>query len=893
MNLKTYLGLFLFLFPLFAIAQIQGTVNDSLSQPIPFATVLLKKAQDSSLVAYTQTAKDGFYKINAIETGSHFLTFNSLAHAKKNVAINILDLNREYIIDVTLKEQQLELNEIIINADLPIRVKKDTIIIDAKAFMTGNEDVVEDLLKKIPGLTVESDGTIKINNQEVEKVMIEGDDFFEKGYKILTKNMPANPLKTIEILKRYSNNKLLKGVEESDKVALNLTLDDDAKQQWFGNIELGHDVQGESIYQGRFNLMSFGKKNKYYFLGAANSTGYDATGDISSLISPYRYGEPGRVGDGVQTDRLFSLQGTVGNFEQRRSNFNNSELLSLNAIFNPTDSLKIKTLGFFNWDERDFFRNSTNSFFANDTDFTNTQDLDLRNTYQTVYGKVQLNYDLKKNQALESVTSYSDRGNDALSDLNFNGASTVERLNSAQKRLDHMTAFTYRLPKDRVLLLSARYINEQLPQNYEVNQYFFEDLFSITPAPQAVLQNMQQELNYAGFNAHYLDRRENDHLLELQLGNEFTGNELDNRLRFRESGNPTNLIDAPQDYQNDLNYTVNELYLKTKYLYKIGKKLKATGQLNAFQLWNGLEQGGANQNQNPAFINPSLDLKYQINSKNKIGIGANHSTTNAGVLDVYQNYVLQGFNSFTRGTGDFNQLERGSINFNYTLGNWSDKFFANVTATYSKDHDFFSTDALLRQQFTQTDKILLEDRESILLNANVDYYLSFLSSNLKFKAGYNESEFKNRINGSELREVQSFNTNLGFELRSAFSGTFNYHLGTNWSISRTAAAGIDNSFTNNKSFLDLSYIINERIDFFFKSERYEFGNINEGDNVYYFLDVDARYNVKDSPWSFKVEGRNLTNTQQFRTSFINDVSSSTVSYRLLPRYVLVSAKYRF
>jgi hypothetical protein len=214
-------------------------------------------------------------------------------------------------------------------------------------------------------------------------------------------------------------------------------------------------------------------------------------------------------------------------------------------------------------------------------------------------------------------------------------------------------------------------------------------------------------------------------------------------------------------------------------------------------------------------------------------------------------------------------------------------------ATYSKDHDFFSTDALLRQQFTQTDKIVLEDRESFLLNANVDYYLSFLSSNLKFKISYNEMEFKNRINGSDLREVQSYNTNLGLEMRSAFSGAFNYHLGSNWSISRTEAVGIDNSFTNNKSFLDLSYIINERIDFFLKSERYEFGNINEGDNVYYFLDIDARYNVKDSPWSFKVEGRNLTNTEQFRTSFINDVSSSTVSYRLLPRYVLVSAKYRF
>ncbi len=888
------IGLFLFLlFPFYGLSQISGTVTDTLSQPIPFATVLLKKSLDSSLVAYTQTAKDGFYKIDAKATGKHFLTFNSLSHAKKNVEIDVVNLNKEVKIDVTLKEQQLELKEIVINADLPIRVKKDTIIIDAKAFMTGNEDVVEDLLKKIPGLTVDSEGTIKINNQEVEKVMVEGDDFFEKGYKILTKNMPAQPLNKIEILKRYSNNKLLKGVEESDKVALNLTLDEDAKQQWFGNVELGHDVQGESIYEGRFNLMSFGKRNKYYFLGAANSTGYDATGDISSLISPYRYGEPGRVGDGVQTDRLFSLQGTVGNFDRRRSNFNNAELLSLNAIFNPTDSLKIKTLGFFNWDEKDFFRDRTNTFFANDTDFTNTEDLDLRNIYETVYGKIQLNYDIEKGMSLESVTSYSDRGNDAVSDLQFNGASTLEQLNSTQQRLDHMTALTYRMKNDRVLLLSARYINEQLPQNYSVNQYFFDNLFDISPSPESVVQNLEQRLQYGGFNAHYLDRRENGHLLELQLGNEFTGNELDNVLRFRESENSNNFINAPDDYQNDLIYNVNDLYAKTKYLYKIDKKLKATGQLDAHQVTNRIDQIAADDNQAVFFINPSLDLKYQIDSKNKLGLGINHNTTNAGVLDVFENYALLGFNSLIRGTGDFNQLERGSVQFNYTLGNWSDKFFANVMARYGKDHDFFSTDALIRQQFTQTDKILIEDRENVLLNATVDYYISPLSSNLKSKFSYTETEFKNRINGSELREIQSFNTSAGFELRSAFSGAFNYHLGSTWNINRTDASGISNRFTDNKSFIDLSYIINERIDFFLKSERYEFGNISDGDNVYYFLDFDARYNVKDSPWSFKIQARNLTNTEQFRTSFINDVSSSTVSYRLLPRYVLLSAKYRF
>lgn len=66
--------------------------------------------------------------------------------------------------------------------------------------------MVEDLLKRIPGLTVESDGTIKVGNQEVEKIMIEGDDFFERGYKLLTKNMPAKPIEKIELLLQKKSN---------------------------------------------------------------------------------------------------------------------------------------------------------------------------------------------------------------------------------------------------------------------------------------------------------------------------------------------------------------------------------------------------------------------------------------------------------------------------------------------------------------------------------------------------------------------------------------------------------------------------------------------------------------------------------------------------------------
>lgn len=235
--------------------------------------------------------------------------------------------------------------------------------------------------------------------------MVDGDDLFERGYKILSKNMPAFPIEEVEVLKNYSNNRLLKGVEESNKVALNLKLDEESKRIWFGNIETS--IGNDSFYQLKGNLMNFGKKNKYYFLTNLNSIGYNATGDIENLIRPFRMNEPESIGDNQSVNALLNLSPNSLTFKESRTNFNNAELVLLNAIFNPTEKLKIKTLGFFNWDETDFFRNSTDIVAINGTNFTNTEDYQLQNKKRIAFGKLDVIYNISKTKMLEATTKYN------------------------------------------------------------------------------------------------------------------------------------------------------------------------------------------------------------------------------------------------------------------------------------------------------------------------------------------------------------------------------------------------------------------------------------------------------------------------------------------------------
>jgi hypothetical protein len=255
---------FVFTFFSFSQTKISGRIFDTLNLGLPSISVVIKDSLNKSIISYTYSDQNGNYSIDFENIGKLKLIFSSLGYETKTISITIPPSPKSQNFDIILKEQPLELDEVLIKPDRPIAVGKDTIRVKTKFFADGTEQTVEDLLKKIPGLNIDNEGTIKVGNQEIEKLMVDGDDLFEKGYKILSKNMPAYPIEEVEILKRYSNNRLLKGIEESYKVALNLKLNEDSKRIWFGNAELGYG--NANFYQVKGNLMNFGKKNKYYFL---------------------------------------------------------------------------------------------------------------------------------------------------------------------------------------------------------------------------------------------------------------------------------------------------------------------------------------------------------------------------------------------------------------------------------------------------------------------------------------------------------------------------------------------------------------------------------------------------------------------------------------------------
>ncbi|WP_024770254.1 carboxypeptidase-like regulatory domain-containing protein [Aquimarina macrocephali] len=868
---------------------VSGTVTDSILNPIASANVFLKQKDTQAIIAFAYTDQEGKYILESDATGELTLSFSGLGYATKDVAI-ILEDNTTVQKDMMLYATSYELDEVVIQSERAITEKKDTIVFNASSFKQGEETVVEDLLKKLPGVDVSETGTIKVDGKEVEKVMIEGDDFFKKGYKLLTKNLDVNAVDKVEVLRRYSNNKLLKGIEESEKVALNLKLDEDFKRAWFGTISPGYGVVSENRYDVDATISSFGKKNKYFLLGSLNNIGEDVTDDVRGLIDAQNYTEePGSIGEDQRAYGLISLNTNVPGLKKSRTNFNNAELVSLNSIFKLSSKIDLKVLGLFNADDNRFFKDGFDTFFSNTTEFTNTEKYTLGKATHVGFGRVELNYDISNTKMLEYEGKYNRSRIETDSQLLFNEIENSENLEDENMLHDHMIKYSNRFKNNKVLLLTGRYINEKKPQKYRTDQFLFEELFSSVQEVDNVEQFSRNELNYTGIKAHILDRKKNKDLLDFSAGYEFREDQLFSEFFLKEN---ESIVFDPQEYKNNTQYRTHDLYLSTGYRKKLND-ISVALHIEGHQLFNSLDEINKKLKESPFLMNSKLDFSWEINKANRVFAFAENRNSNARISDVYTNHVLTGYRSFSRGTGEFNQLNSTRVFAGYNLGNFGDRFIANIALSYIKDNDFLSTNAVITQNFIQTTKLIIPDREFYSVNAGLDRYVRFIRNNIKIKFGYSQAEFKNIVNSTSLRSITNQNYKYGFEIRSGFRGIFNYHLGTTWDTTEIGTTIATNTATQNTSFLDLSFVLSSRLNLQLQSERYYFNNLENDDDTYYFLDFEINYTPKNKNLNFSLIGNNVLDTKVFRNYSISDTNISSTEYKLLPRYVLLKASYKF
>ncbi|MBL7826558.1 MAG: outer membrane beta-barrel protein [Saprospiraceae bacterium] len=255
---------------------LRGTLGDTSTQPIIGATVMLLAPKDSSLLSFTRTNVEGVWDFKNLSSGEYLLraTYFGYKNFQQKVTLGgaepVVDLGK-----INMEVRSNLLNEVEIKGEAnPVTFRNDTIEFNAGSFKVKDNAVVEDLLKKLPGVDVAKDGTITAQGKEVQNVTVEGKKFFGNDPKMATQNLPADAVKKVQVFDKKSEASQFTGVDDGTRErTINLDLKDDKKKGWFGKIIGGGGVSegGDFRYEGRTTLNSFKPKRQISILGMANN----------------------------------------------------------------------------------------------------------------------------------------------------------------------------------------------------------------------------------------------------------------------------------------------------------------------------------------------------------------------------------------------------------------------------------------------------------------------------------------------------------------------------------------------------------------------------------------------------------------------------------------------
>lgn len=327
-------------------SQLTGTVADSASKELlEMATVAVQDSKDSSLITYTLTDRSGAFKLTGLPADKAVRLL--ISYTGYRSYIRVLGPGRPADIGrIMLAAAPHELNTVVVEGDRPpIAIRKDTIEFNAAAFKTRTNAVIEDLLKKLPGVDVDDEGNITVNGKKVTRVLVDGREFFGNDPKLATKNLPSAIVDKVQVVDTKTKQEARMGVEkDGEDKTLNVTLKADKKKGVFGRLSAGGGTDD------RFELSGI-------------VSGFDGPRQLSVLASSNNL------------NKISFSQGEMASAAERKGgmsvSISDNGAFSMNGISfgSGGDGIRTATMAGYNYNDKwGKALNVNNNYFFNNTD---------------------------------------------------------------------------------------------------------------------------------------------------------------------------------------------------------------------------------------------------------------------------------------------------------------------------------------------------------------------------------------------------------------------------------------------------------------------------------------------------------------------------------------------
>jgi len=847
-----------------------GNVTDSSSNPIAYVNVAL--LNNGIIVSYTTSDKVGKYlfdkqiKTNVLCT---HLQFTAVGYKKKTVALTKLDRLYNVMLDQSLEV----LSEILVKAKpAPIKKQGDTTNFDLAFYKAPQDRVIEDVLKKIPGIEITDAGKISYNGKAITSFFIDGDNLLDDKYALGTRTIPPGMVDTLQVFENHQPIKALNKISRSDNVSLNIVLNPKARIKVTGFANLGLATRGH--FKEEANLMSFKKDYKTLNIIKYNSDGYDLSKDITAQNFVEKNNDLSR---NVNYPLIDLNTIAAPNINPNKYLFNRALLTSTNQLFKLRNDVQLKLSGhYFNDWQKSRLSRLTEQIISTDT-IRYFEELSQNYKPQNVELRGDLTINKKNYYFNNTLRLTSENANvAALITVNaerirqdvrmkpyelYNEANFIKTF-GGDKAIEFFS-FVSKSDNRQNLNLTPPVINGYRNQLIETPQLFLTNSVALKVSTGKLTQEYKI--------AHIYDEKEINSAI-----NEIYINALGNRLKWK---------------YYKLQFAPSYSYFNNK--VRISLELPVS--------YNGFSYGdtlfSSKEHDERFLIEPKLALKINQGRENRITGQYQYKNDFGDAATQYRGYILANYRTLRAYDTNFlSQSNTHHFSVGYNFSKSISLFSFNVLGFYSiKERNAISQISFNDFNQTTMQLPLINYNKNLLLMANINKYIFALKTTLK---------------GNIALQQLYTNQLLNVELTPYKTKTYTYGIGTDTKFSDAAYLKCSASFVPTKSkatAVDFSQrqseFLNEKIELVLLPIKSIVVKIN-GEHQYYnstisqpsnYLFVDASLSLKFAKLKQELtfSAINLTNVKSYRNAFLASFTSSNTRYQLLGRFFQANYSFNF
>ncbi|WP_218841501.1 TonB-dependent receptor [Winogradskyella undariae] len=868
---------------------VSGKVTDTIQNPLPYANILAIPKTDNLDVKFAITETNGSYKLGLSKNQTYELTVSYLGYKPQIHTITTTD--QALVKNFVLKENPDQLDEVTIKYTPPITVKKDTITYDVSKFVTGEERKLRDALKKLPGVEVDREGNVTVQGKKVTKVLVENKTFFTGNSKLAVNNIPADAVEKVEVLDNYNEVAMLKGLQDSEDMALNILLKEDKKKFVFGDIEAGAGIKERYLVHP--NLFYYSPKTNVNFIGDLNNQGIKSFSfndylefeggfgklldDAGSYFSLYNSDFAKYLNNQDFTDNINQF----GALNIRQSVSNVTDISGYLITSNSKTQTASNTLN--------AYQDITDPFTE---DRTVTNDL---NNFFTI-GKLTVDYEpsFKEDFAYNAFVKVTNNdSNGFVNTMNPDQNNSITTLTDVMAlNLKQNITYSRKLSKAHTATLEATYNfqNDKPITEWLTNQQILQGLIPLEDdAVYNILQTKRSTSH--NFNAIIKDYWviNNFNHLYTSLGVNTSFNDFYNEdVQLLNDGSINNFSSA--GFGNDFGYSFIDTYLGLEYKFQIGIATFKPAVFYHGYLWR-TQQFEDSETFSKNLVLPQFTTKVEFNNSEKLNFKYKLNARFPGINQLANNFVLSNFNSVYRGNNQLeNQLYHSATLSYYKFSLFRGLNFSLNTSFNKRLKTIKTVSELNGIESFNTTTMFDQPEHNWMLSGRISKKINKIRYNLSSRFSYND--FYQILNDeTNLNISKSIASTIGIE--TSFKNYPNVEINYTKDFNNYKALNNVSNFDNDQLEVILEYDFLK--DFIFKAD-YTFDNYNnkslDTKTTFDTANASLFYQIEDSPWGFEINATNLFDTRFKQQNSFNAFVISDSRTFILPRILMFKVSYK-